>query len=119
MRTIADILLEEALAVVAADHRVRQIQILHDGLELAAMKPRDAATEDEGKFVGLTNGAVGVQESLLEGIDGSATMEDEIVAVLYLRKKQPVLNTGVLSFFGSEKGREAGQPFLRSSDRRR
>ena len=74
------------------------------------MKPRDAATEDEGKFVGLTDGAVGVEEPLLEGIDGGATTEDQIVAVLYLGKKQPVLNAGVLSLFGSEKGREAGQP---------
>src|SRR5207253_7936183 len=31
---------------------------------------------------------------------------------LYLRKKQPVLNAGVLSLLGSEKGREMGQPLL-------
>src|SRR6266699_1711452 len=46
----------------------------------------DAAAEDQGEFVGLTDGAIGVE--------------------------QPVLNAGVLSLLGSEKGREAGQPFL-------
>src|SRR5216110_236853 len=72
----------------------------------------DAAAEDQGEFVGLTDGAIGVEEPLLEGIDGSTTTKDEIVAELHLRKKQPVLNAGVLSLLGSEKGREAGQPFL-------
>jgi hypothetical protein len=76
----------------------------------------DATAEDQGEFVGLTDGAIGVEEPLLEGIDGGATTKDEIVAVLHLRKKQPVLNAGVLSFFGSEKGREAGQPFLSTGD---
>jgi hypothetical protein len=64
----------------------------------------------------LPDGAIGVEESLLEGIDGGAATEDEIVAVLHLRKKQPVLNAGVLSLFGSEKGREASQPFLSTGD---
>ena len=72
------------------------------------MIPCDATTEDEGKFVGLTDGAIGVKESLLEGLDGGATTEDQIVAKFYLCKKQPVLNPGVFSLFGSEKGREAG-----------
>jgi len=51
------------------------------------MTPRDATTEDEGKFVGLTDGAIGVQESLLQGIDGGTTTEEQIVAVLHLGKK--------------------------------
>src|SRR5437016_3649795 len=72
----------------------------------------DAAAEDQGEFVGLTDGAIGVEEPLLKGIDGGATTKDEIIAVLYLRKKQPVLNAGVLSLLGSEKGREMGQPLL-------
>ncbi len=72
----------------------------------------DAPAEDEGEFVGLADGAIGVEEPLLEGIDGGATTKDKIVAELHLRKKQPVLNAGVLSLLGSEKGRETGQPFL-------
>src|SRR6516164_9502391 len=76
----------------------------------------DAATEDQCEFVGLTDRAVGVEEPLLKGIDSSATAKDQIVGVLYLGKKQPVLNAGVLSLFGSEKGREADQPLLRTGD---
>src|SRR6516165_8000789 len=80
------------------------------------MMPRDAAAEDQREFVGLTDRAIGVEERLLEGIDSSATAKDQIVGVLYLGKKQPVLNAGVLSLFGSEKGREAGQPLLSTGD---
>src|SRR6516162_5168722 len=80
------------------------------------MMPRAAAAEDQREFVGLTDSAIGVEERLLEGIDSSATAKDQIVGVLYLGKKQPVLNAGVLSLFGSEKGREAGQPLLSTGD---
>src|SRR6516165_7740840 len=80
------------------------------------MMPRDATAEYQRELVGLTDGAIGVEEPLLEGIDGGATTEDQIVAVLYLRKKQAVLNAGVFSLFGSEKGREADQPLLRTAD---
>ena len=80
------------------------------------MMTGDAAAEDQGEFVGLTDGAIGIDESLFEGIDGGTTTKDEIVAELHLRKKQPVLNTGKLSLLGSEKGREAGQPFVGAGD---
>src|SRR5580693_8734591 len=80
------------------------------------MTAGDAAAEDQSEFVRLTDGAIGVEEPLLEGIDGGATMEDEIVADLHLGKKQAVLNAGLLSLLGSEKGREAGQPLLATSD---
>jgi hypothetical protein len=76
------------------------------------MMASDAPTKDQGEFVGLTDGAIGVEQPLLEGIDGGATTEDEVVAKLYLGKKQPVLNAGLLSLLGSEKGRETSQPFL-------
>ena len=51
------------------------------------MTAGDAATEDQREFVGLTDGAIGIEEPLLEGIDSGATTEDQIVAVLYLREK--------------------------------
>jgi hypothetical protein len=31
----------------------------------------DATAEDQGEFVGLTNGAIGVEEPLLESVDGA------------------------------------------------
>src|SRR5215469_9640783 len=76
------------------------------------MMTGDAAAEDQGEFVGLTDSAIGIDESLLEGINGGTTTKDEIVGELHLGKKQPVLNTGLLSLLGSEKGCEAGQPFV-------
>ena len=80
------------------------------------MMAGDATTKYQREFVGLTDGAIVVEEPLLEGIHGSATTEDQIVTILYLRKKQPVLNAGVFSLFGSEKGREAVQPLLSTGD---
>src|SRR5215831_14852533 len=80
------------------------------------MTASDAPAEDEGEFIGLTDGAICVEKSLLESIDGSATTKDEIVTELHLCKKQPMLNTSVLFLFGSEKGGEAGQPFLGTDD---
>src|SRR5690349_20463629 len=76
----------------------------------------DAAAEDQGEFVGLTNGAIGVEEPLLESIDGGTTTEDQIVAKFNLCEKQSVLNPSVLSLLGGEKGGEAGQPFLCTGD---
>src|SRR5437016_8461174 len=76
----------------------------------------DAAAEDQGEFVGLTDGGIGVAGQLVEVIDGGTTTKYQIVAVLPLRKKQPVLNAGVLSLLGSEKGSEAGQPLLGTGD---
>ena len=46
------------------------------------MMPRDATAEYQRELVGLTDGAIGVEEPLLEGIDGGATTEDQIVGVL-------------------------------------
>jgi hypothetical protein len=45
-----------------------------------------------------------------------ATTEHQIGAKFYLREKQSVLNPGVLSLLGGEKGGEAGQPFLCTGD---
>jgi hypothetical protein len=44
--TIADILFEEGFTVIAADHRVGEVQFLDHGLELASMTTGDAVTED-------------------------------------------------------------------------
>src|SRR5256886_17637639 len=92
------------------------MQIIDHGLEFAGVTASDAAGEDQGEFVGLTNAAIGVEEPLLKRIDGSATTEDQIVTEFYLCEKQSALNPGVLSLLGGEKGSEAGQPFLCTGD---
>ena len=49
------------------------------------------AAEDESDLIGLTEGAVGVQKSLAQGIAGNAAMENQVVAKLYLGKEQTML----------------------------
>jgi len=53
----------------------------------------------------LTNGAIGVEEPLLESIDGGATTEDQIVAKLHLREKRSVLNPVCSLQTRAEKGK--------------
>jgi hypothetical protein len=62
----------------------------------------DAAAEDQGEFVGLIDGAIGIEEPLLKGIDGGARTKDQIVAILHLCKKHPVLNAGMFHLLGGE-----------------
>ena len=64
---IADILLEEAVAVV----RLRitglgSVEILDDGLKLSLVLPGDLAAEDRGDLLGLPDRTVGIQQSLAE-----------------------------------------------------
>jgi hypothetical protein len=70
---VTDVLFEEPMLVMAADHGIGEREILDDGLQFSVMMTGDPAAEDEGQFVGLTNGAIGIEEALFEGIDGSAT----------------------------------------------
>ena len=58
---IADILLEEAVSIMAANHRVRKIQILDDGLKLSLVLLSDFATEDRSDLIRLADRAVGIQ----------------------------------------------------------
>jgi hypothetical protein len=89
---------------MAADHGIGEMEILDDGLQFSVMMTGDPAAEDEGQFVGLTNGAIGIEEPLFEGIDGSATTENEVIAELGLGKEQTMLNSSVLSLLGVKKG---------------
>ena len=57
---IADILLEEAVAVMATDHWVRKVEILDDGLKLSLVVLGDLAAEDGGNLFGLADRSVGV-----------------------------------------------------------
>src|ERR1700731_4461668 len=58
---IADILLEEAVSIMAANHRVRKIKILDDGLKLSLVVLSDLATENDGDLVGLADRTVSIQ----------------------------------------------------------
>ena len=112
---IADVLLDEAFAVLAADHRVGQIKVLDYRLQLAAVEFRDFAAEDRGDLVWLPDGAVGVEEAFTELVERGATV-DEVVAKLDLGEEQAVLAAGVFSFSRREERRESGKPFLAAGD---
>ena len=70
---------------------VGQIEVFDDGLKLSLVELGDLAAEDGGDLAGLADGAVGIQESLVQLIQCSAPVKDEVVAILDLREKEPVL----------------------------
>ena len=76
---IAHVLLDEAVAIMAADHRVGEVHVFDLCLQLAVMELADLAAEDRRDLVGLADGAIGVEEPLAEPVECGATMEDEIV----------------------------------------
>ena len=88
---IADVLFEGAVCVVSANDGVGQIEVFDDGLKLSLVELGDLATEDGRDLAGLADGAVGIQESLVQLIQCSAPVKDEVVAILDLREKEPVL----------------------------
>jgi hypothetical protein len=111
-QVIADILFDEAVAVVAADPRVGQVHVFDPSLQLAAMMLADSATEDHADFVGLPDRSVGIEQSLAEAIQYCTTTEDEVVAEFDLREEQPMLTARFISLFCREERHQPRQPFL-------
>lgn len=70
----------------------------------------DLAAKDDGDLVGLTDGAVGVQESIPQSIEGSSAMENEIIAILDLSKEEAMLTAGLFALLFGKEGSEAIQP---------
>ena len=68
----------------------------------------DLAAEDGGDLAGLADGAVGIQESLVQLIQRSAPVKDQVVAILHLREKEPVLTAASFAFAFFEKRSQAG-----------
>src|SRR6266403_4072319 len=99
---VADVLLDEAVAVVTADDRVGQVEVFDHGLELAPIPSGHLAAEDGRNFVRLADRSVGIEQALSQAIQGGAPVEEEIVAVLHLGEEQPVRAAGVLALAGRE-----------------
>ena len=77
---IANVLLDEAVAVVAADHRIGQVHVFDLGLQLAAMMFADPATEDRADFVGLSDRSIGIEQSFAEVVQGESGMTQPAIA---------------------------------------
>jgi hypothetical protein len=63
---IPNVLLDEAVAVVAADYRIGQAHVFDLGLQLAPITLADPATEDHCDLVGLSDCSISVKQSLPE-----------------------------------------------------
>lgn len=109
---VTDVLLHEPVPVMAADHRIGQVQIFDDSLQLATVLLGDLAAENDGDLVRLPNGTIGVQQPVSHPIERRAAAEDQIIAVLDLSEKQAVLTAGVFAFPLGEERRESGEPLL-------
>jgi hypothetical protein len=113
---ISHVLLDEAVAIMAGDHRVGEVHVFDHGLQLAVMELPDLAAEDPRDLVRLADGAIGVEEPFAELVERGATMEDEIVAELGLGKEQPIMAALVFSFGRGKERSEAGEPLLAADD---
>ncbi len=109
---IAYVLLDEAVAVVAANDRIGEAHTLDLVLQLAMVQLGDLAAEDRGDLVRLADGPIGVEEPFAELVEGGATMKHQVVAKFGLGKEQPVLASGFFALLRGEERGEAGQPLL-------
>ena len=105
---IADVLFKGAVCVVSTDHGVRQIEVFDDGLKLSLVELGDLTAEDSGDLARLTDGAVGIQESLVQVIQCGSAMEDQVVTILHLGEKEPMLTAASFAFAFFEEGGQAG-----------
>src|SRR4051794_38355712 len=106
---VTNVLLDEAVAVMTANHRVWQIEILDHSLQLAAVVSGDFPAEDSSDLIRLADVAVLIQQPLLHRIESRPAPEDEIVTVLHLCEEQVVL-TANLPFFRFEERGKGRQP---------
>ena len=111
-QVVAHVLLDKAVAVMAADHRVGQVHVFDLGLQLAAVLFGDLAAEDDGDLVRLADGPVGVEQTFPQFVERGAATKDQIVAEFDLREEQPVPAACLLALSCGEKRGETGQPFL-------
>lgn len=100
---IAHVLLDKAVAVVAANDRVGQLHVLDHGLQLAPVAGGDFAAEDRRALVGLAERAVGIEQTRTQLVEGRPPRKDEVVAILHLREEEPVLAAGLPAFVLGEK----------------
>jgi hypothetical protein len=114
---IAHVLFNEAVAIMATDHRIGQLDILDDRLEFAFVVFGDLTAKDYGNFVGLADGAIGIQEPLSKLIERRSAMKNQVVAIFHLGKEKPVLATGTVTFALFEKRSQIGEPFLATAQK--
>jgi hypothetical protein len=81
-------------------------------LEFSAILLGNLPAKDDGGFVWLTEGPIGVQQPFSHFVQSGASAEDQVVAEFDLGKEQAMLATGLLAFPFGKKASECSQPFL-------
>ena len=89
-----------------------QMHVLDLCLQLTMAQAGDLATEDRGDLFGLADVSIQVQQALGDFFDRRPSIEDLVIAVLHLRKEQPMLTPRLLTFGFRKEGGEIGQPLL-------
>jgi hypothetical protein len=111
-QVISDVLFDGAVAAVAADHRIREVEIFNQRFELAAVPLGYLAAEDGGEFRGLPNRAIRIEQALAERVQRGPPVEDQVVRVLDLREEEPMLTAGRPPLRWREERREGPEPLL-------
>ena len=96
------------MCVVSTNDGIGQLEVFDDGLKLSLVELGDLTAEDGGDLAGLADGAVGIQESLAQTIQCGAPEKDEVVAILHLGEKEPVLTAASFAFALFEERSQAG-----------
>ena len=76
------------MAVVAANDRIGQFDVLDDGLQFPFVLLGDFAAKDGGDLIGLANGTILIQEALPELIQRGSAAEDQIVTNIPLGRRR-------------------------------
>jgi len=77
---ISDVLFDETVSIMAANHRVGQVHVFDHGLPFSAVVLGYLAAKDPGDFMGLADGPMGVQEPFSPLVQGSAAAEEQVIA---------------------------------------
>ena len=96
------------MCVVSTNDGIGQIEVFNDGLKLYLVVLCDLAAENGGDLAGLADGAVGIQQSLVEAIECGAPMKDQVVTIFDLGEKEPVLTAASFAFAFFEERSQAG-----------
>src|SRR5262244_998550 len=97
---------------MTADHWVGQVEIFDHRLQFTLVLFGHFAPEDRSDLVGLPDVSIQIQQPLGDFIYRCPAMEDEVVAILHLRKEKTMLASGLLAFLVRNERGERCQPFL-------
>src|ERR1700719_1176637 len=75
----------------------------------------DLAAKDHRDLLRLSDGSIGVEQTLAELVQGRATAEDEVVAEFDLREEQSVREPSLCALSGGKKSCEVRKPLLTAS----